>query len=177
LDRFPVYLSPGLNKIIRKSTESTLTIPFPQSYTQLESGSTNYCGCGWPDNLLLPRGTINGLDFDLFAMVTDGDEDAVPVPSMKVQAMGGNGQACRPAPIFCGINGENYPDSKPMGYPFDRRPYFISTGVMGNGVGQGWWGKRPVGSIEEWVEGVPNSAVVTVSMIEILFLNDFKKRK
>ena len=30
---------------------------------------------------------------------------------------------CRNAPIWCPNVGQKYPDGKPMGYPFNRKPY------------------------------------------------------
>lgn len=29
---------------------------------------------------------------------------------------------CRDAASFCGLRDRKYPDARPMGYPFDRRP-------------------------------------------------------
>jgi tyrosinase len=67
-----------------------------------------YCECGWPYHLLLPRGTAFGMYFRLFAIVTDGTLDVVPKP-----------EQCG-SMSFCGVR-EEYPDKRPMGYPFDRR--------------------------------------------------------
>jgi hypothetical protein len=66
----------------------------------------SYCDCGWPYNLLLPRGTAQGMDFWLAAIVTDWAEDRV-TPS-----------ACG-SMSFCGAK-QRYPDRRSMGYPFDR---------------------------------------------------------
>ena len=66
----------------------------------------SYCECGWPYNLLIPRGTADGMPFWLAAVVTDWSEDQVgssPCGSMS----------------FCGAK-DRYPDRRPMGYPFDR---------------------------------------------------------
>lgn len=63
--------------------------------------------CGWPFNLLVPRGNEAGMSFRLFVMVTDGTKDQVnyggPCGSMS----------------YCGSK-ERYPDARAMGYPFDR---------------------------------------------------------
>jgi hypothetical protein len=67
-----------------------------------------YCECGWPYHLLLPRGTASGMYFRLFAIITDGALDVVPKP-----------EQCG-SMSFCGVR-EEYPDKRPMGYPFDRR--------------------------------------------------------
>lgn len=71
-----------------------------------EFDEDSYCECGWPYNLLLPRGTSAGMPFWVLAVVTDAAQDAVqesPCGSMS----------------FCGAK-DRYPDRKPMGYPFDR---------------------------------------------------------
>jgi tyrosinase len=66
----------------------------------------NYCDCGWPYNLLLPRGTAEGMDFKLLVMLTDADQDLVPREDCECGSMS-----------FCGSK-QKYPDTKPMGYPF-----------------------------------------------------------
>ena len=40
---------------------------------------TNFCGCGWPDHFLVPRGAPSsaGMPFTLFAMATSWEEDRV----------------------------------------------------------------------------------------------------
>lgn len=143
----------GINRIIRASTDSTLTIPAPQSLLEFQSDLTNetpFCGCGWPEHLLMPRGSIEGQEFDLFVIVTDGDIDAVQF-TVNI----GPGVGCRPAPIFCGIADQSYPDSRPMGYPFDRLPYAAADGG----------GIRPVQDIEEYTAGIPNSGVVQIRIL------------
>jgi hypothetical protein len=66
----------------------------------------NYCDCGWPYNLLLPRGTKQGMRFRLLVMLTDWSIDNVPQE-------GDCGSMS-----YCGAL-EKYPDARPMGYPFD----------------------------------------------------------
>ena len=66
-----------------------------------------YCDCGWPFHLLLPRGTRDGMKCKLLVMITDWSKD----------------QLSRCGSVsFCGAEkpGDKYPDGKPMGYPFDR---------------------------------------------------------
>ncbi|NKL19299.1 MULTISPECIES: tyrosinase family protein [Rhizobium] len=65
------------------------------------------CTCGWPYGLLLPRGSAEGMSFTLFAMATDNELDRV-----------GSQKKCG-SMSFCGV-GDEYPDARPMGYPFDR---------------------------------------------------------
>ncbi|MBR1188563.1 tyrosinase family protein [Bradyrhizobium sp. AUGA SZCCT0160] len=71
-------------------------------------GDARTCTCGWPYGLFLPRTTETGMSFKLFAMVTDNDTDKV-----------GSQKRCG-SMSFCGV-GDEYPDARPMGYPFDRR--------------------------------------------------------
>lgn len=82
----------------------------PSDVQDIEPGDNPddaYCECGWPYHLLLPRGTASGMYFRLFALVTDGTLDVVPKP-----------EQCG-SMSFCGVR-EEYPDKRPMGYPFDR---------------------------------------------------------
>lgn len=75
----------GANTIERRSIESTLTVPFEQTFRDLSNAPTegeaqqnsNYCGCGWPDHVLIPRGNRDGLPCTLFVMVTNYQDDRV----------------------------------------------------------------------------------------------------
>ncbi|HEX7317613.1 MAG TPA: tyrosinase family protein [Pyrinomonadaceae bacterium] len=67
----------------------------------------NYCSCGWPYNLLLPRGTSAGMRFRLLVVLTDWSADQVR-------------QSTCGSMSFCGAR-NLYPDARAMGYPFDRR--------------------------------------------------------
>lgn len=114
----------GENIIRRKSTESTVTIPYEQTFRNLdkqrpsfgtpEEYAFNFCGCGWPHHMLIPRGRLaadGGLDCQLFAMVSKYDEDHVE------QDIDG---ICSEASAYCGIRNRLYPDKRNMGFPFDR---------------------------------------------------------
>lgn len=67
----------------------------------------DYCGCGWPAHLLLPRGRPAGMKFRLLVMLTDWSVDRV-----------GQDSPCGSF-SFCGAR-DRYPDTRSMGYPFDR---------------------------------------------------------
>lgn len=60
-----------------------MTIPYDRSFRraggqpQLDSSDTQFCGCGWPEHMLLPKGTPEGTDFDLFVMISDYDRDRI----------------------------------------------------------------------------------------------------
>ena len=70
--------------------------------------ATNYCNCGWPFHLLVPRGTPDGMRFRLLVMLTDWEADQV---SRETHCG---------SMSFCGVRDASYPDRRPMGYPFDR---------------------------------------------------------
>jgi tyrosinase len=110
-------VNPGVNRITRHSRDSALTIEVPQG-SQIQTPPrikgpqiATYCGCGWPSTLLLPRGSNEGMTFDLFVMLTNGDDDYVR-PRNNLRRPG----ECKPAPIYCGRLNDTYPDSRPMGY-------------------------------------------------------------
>jgi tyrosinase len=73
-----------------------------------------FCDCGWPYNLLLPRGTKEGMKFKLMVMVTDAAYDLEEI-------------GCCGSMSYCGAK-ELYPDKRPMGYPFDRK--FPAEGIV-----------------------------------------------
>jgi tyrosinase len=78
---------------------------------QIEAAeAANYCTCGWPYNLLLPRGTPEGMPFRLAVVCTDWEIDRTPTEEAH---------PCGSV-SFCGAL-DVYPDVRPMGYPFDRR--------------------------------------------------------
>ena len=116
----------GKNTITRKSSESSVTVPDRMSFPELmkkadeavDSGSKldlhMYTrSCGIPERMLLPRGNPQGMEFDLYVAVTDGEEDLVMKDMEKDERGSTHTQ--------CGVHGEKYPDKRPLGYPFDRR--------------------------------------------------------
>lgn len=85
MDKFVVTLKQGENNIVRQSVESSVTIPFERSFPQDGKQSNgksesefNYCGCGWPQHMLLPKGTPEGMQFDIFVMISNYVDDLVP---------------------------------------------------------------------------------------------------
>lgn len=87
LDKFVVSLNPGPNTIRRRSTESSVTIPFERTFRNLDANRPaagtpdelefNFCGCGWPNHMLIPKGLPEGLNCDLFVMVSNYENDRV----------------------------------------------------------------------------------------------------
>ncbi|KAL7300488.1 hypothetical protein TKK_0006490 [Trichogramma kaykai] len=125
MDKFLVKLQRGHNVIARASTASSVTIPFEQTFRDLTkkpassdldaSLTYNLCGCGWPQHLLVPKGTEQGFPMDLFVMLTDYYVDKVDDPNATLTE-----SSCTSAATLCGLQNRKYPDSRPMGFPFDR---------------------------------------------------------
>ncbi len=114
MDKFTQVLAAGAEGVlVREDRESTvIRRPAfePEHVTDLHypmggpHEDVGFCECGWPYHLLVPRGSEAGMRFALLAVVT---KDALP-------NQGGCGSMS-----FCGVKDE-YPDPRPMGYPFDR---------------------------------------------------------
>nr|BAB70485.1 prophenoloxidase [Penaeus japonicus] len=123
MDKFTVSLKPGGNHVVRTSKDSSITNPEELTFRDLENSGTdpaspeatafNFCGCGWPQHMLVPRGRPEGMAFQLFFMLTDYAIDKVTQPAAR---------SCPNGVSFCGIQDAKYPDTRPMGFPFDRRP-------------------------------------------------------
>ncbi|MCF6786116.1 hypothetical protein, partial [Corynebacterium parakroppenstedtii] len=66
LDKFHKELAPGKNVINRNAAESNVTLSHTYTFDELKSGqggpedANEYCSCGWPEHMLLPRGTHKG---------------------------------------------------------------------------------------------------------------------
>jgi hypothetical protein len=121
LDKFLVEIPPGGRAVVyRPDTEfSVVKKPAetdPESVLEGEGdpNDPDYCDCGWPYTLLLPRGTADGAAYRLAVMCTDGARDLV-------RPSGGCGSMS-----FCGAV-DRYPDARDMGYPFSR-PFADSVG-------------------------------------------------
>ncbi|KAK5640166.1 hypothetical protein RI129_010977 [Pyrocoelia pectoralis] len=122
MDRFIVNLTPGQNVITRASTSSAVTIPFERTFRDVDANRPtggpaldqfNFCGCGWPQHLLVFKGTPEGYPCHLFVMISNIADDRVNQST--------EGQ-CNDAAVYCGIRDRLYPDRRSMGYPFDRAP-------------------------------------------------------
>ncbi|XP_063541091.1 phenoloxidase subunit 2-like [Cydia strobilella] len=123
MDRFVVPLNAGQNTITRQSTQSSVTIPFEQTFRDLsvqgddprrsELANFNFCGCGWPQHMLVPKGTEGGAQYQLFVMCSNYDLDRVDQPD-------GTELSCDQASSFCGLKDRLFPDKRAMGFPFDR---------------------------------------------------------
>jgi len=110
--RVVVFRPGALSSVIRRPAvkpPSAEQPPVEAGLGTMQQGAQaleNYCDCGWPYNLLLPRGTHEGMRFRLLVMLTDWNIDNVPQE-------GDCGSMS-----YCGAR-DRYPDTRPMGYPFD----------------------------------------------------------
>jgi hypothetical protein len=107
--RVVIFRPSRLSAVVRKPAWRP-TEPRPDLPAGTPADARNYCDCGWPYHLLLPRGTAAGMQFRLMVMLTDWTVDRVGADSRCGSLS------------FCGSRDTDYPDSRPMGYPFDRRP-------------------------------------------------------
>lgn len=100
MDKFTVCLTQQQETITRKGVDSAVA----RKVRPFKSDSR--CSCGWPQNLMLPVGTRDGLCYVAFAMLTKGD-------------LGQDDQTHSLS--FCGIEDADYPDPRGMGYPFNKK--------------------------------------------------------
>lgn len=82
-----VTVMPGPNKINQSYSNSSVTIPYERSFRRVGGehlptdpqrlAEFRFCGCGWPAHMLLPKGKPEGMQFELFVMISDYEGDAV----------------------------------------------------------------------------------------------------
>ena len=72
-----------------------------------------YTGCGWAKHLLVPRGNPQGFDTNLLVVISPllPEDDAATTNWETVSTLSHS---------LCGAPGAAFPDSRPMGFPFDR---------------------------------------------------------
>nr|AIO11839.1 hemocyanin-like protein [Coptotermes formosanus] len=125
MDRFPYHVQVGKTVIERNSHDSSIVAPTPDSYrtfwkkvTDAVEGKTQYYidrshnYCGFPKNLLLPKGQKGGMAFTFYVIITpyvkQDEHDFEPYDYKSFS--------------YCGVgHGRKYPDDKPLGFPFDRQ--------------------------------------------------------
>ena len=115
LDKFDAWVEAGapaallrpmrMSSVVRKPTTPQPVFVQPPAQTRREQ----YCRCGWPYHLLLPRGTAEGMPFRLAAVVTDFALDNL------------SGDPNCGSLSFCGAADDVFPDRREMGYPFNRK--------------------------------------------------------
>ncbi|MEM7541749.1 MAG: tyrosinase family protein [Pseudomonadota bacterium] len=124
IDRQPIELTSGLQIVVLLSDRSSIVrklggraiwptsaiteSDFDALHDDAPGDRDDYCDCGWPINLLLPKGRPGGMAFQMMAMVSAGAPEIGP---------GSCGSRS-----FCGTDFEGYPelDDLNLGFPFDR---------------------------------------------------------
>lgn len=127
-----------MNNIMRRSDESSVTIPFERSFQRKDvaffpgTERQQFCNCGWPDHMLLPKGNAEGVPYDLFVMVSDYKNDTVNQKFdewvnlvngfhlRKKLIVWSYRTDCNDSHSYCGLRDRLYPDRRAMGFPFDR---------------------------------------------------------
>lgn len=100
------------------------------------------------------------MTFDLFVHITNAATDFV-AGTAQTQF-----NQCIPSYIHCGILGQPYPDAKPLGYPFDRRPF--TTPVQGQDAnGNPVVNNVAPTNLEAYVQAVANMATSQVNELQI----------
>jgi tyrosinase len=104
-ERLVVYRPARLSSVVRKPARRPL-----DPVAGPEDPNDDYCRCGWPYHMLLPRGRDEegGMPFRLLVVVTDAVAD-----------LAGAETRCSSL-SFCGSRDGTYPETRLMGYPFDR---------------------------------------------------------
>jgi len=123
VDKFLIEMVPGENVIRRDSNDAPTLAKPPPGLTDLQADLVrgiseeefNHAHCGWPEHLAIPRGTAEGMPFNLVLIVTRlvaGDADRIEDWNRLSQTSWG----------WCGVRqGQGAaPDSRPYGFPFDR---------------------------------------------------------
>ncbi|MCF5706079.1 hypothetical protein GIV19_02110 [Pseudomonas syringae] len=107
MDKVTVRLT-SLSSIteIRLDTDSSVARKMGSYSEESAQWASTWCRCGWPQNMMLPVGKVEGMEFVAFCMATDDALDASKTPSLS----------------YCGAmqNERKYPDPRGMGYPFNR---------------------------------------------------------
>merc|ERR1712013_965371 len=73
----------------------------------------NWAGCGWPISLNIPTGSVGGSSWQLVVV-------ASPLKPHDVSNVQQWDRAGRVSWSYCGVDRGQVPDSRPLGFPFDR---------------------------------------------------------
>jgi len=123
MDKFYIDLNHGVNTVSRRATDSPIFTPGPPSLRNLQSNllrgmsetDFNWANCGWPIELAVPKGNSRGQRFELVLVVSK----LLPTDRPGIHEWE---SLSRMAWGMCGMmqGTSSMPDSRPMGYPFDR---------------------------------------------------------
>lgn len=115
MDKFPATVAPHAKAVVFRPDRRSSVVRKPAIHPSEPrppqppgAVGKDYCDCGWPYHLLLPRGTEAGMDFRLLVALSDHQAD-----------LAGGEKQCGSL-SFCGARDALYPDRQAMGYPFDR---------------------------------------------------------
>lgn len=113
MDKFTDTVPAGARQVMLRSARESAVVrkparrPGEQSTPHPPGVDRNYCDCGWPYHLLLPRGTTAGQTFRILVLLTR--DKVVEEKKHKCGSLS-----------FCGARDAAYPDPQEMGYPFNR---------------------------------------------------------
>jgi hypothetical protein len=158
LDRFVVPIKAGESReIIRSDKDSSVILPPERTIGHImrgEVGSKPPCGCGWPGNLLIPRGKPTGMKTKMYVLASDWTKDGL---NPKEEIVG--------SVSYCGKLDKPFPDKRPMGFPFDRNTTWEEI--------QDKSGREYLPSFDEAIIAkLPNAAKADVTLT---YLVDFKE--
>jgi len=132
MDKFLITMTRGTNTIQRTVNQSPIFSTIAPSLNNLQAGllrgmserNFNWARCGYPRDMALPRGTRNGMSFQLVFIVSP----LLPQDRARV----GDWQRSQEAWGWCGFRDgqRGLPCSRPLGFPFDRH---ISVPDITNG--------------------------------------------
>ncbi len=127
MDKLVVSLAPGEAAIVLRASDQASVVRKPALRPKdltptsgagpSDSPTQDWCDCGWPYTMLVPRGTKDGMPFRLFAMLSPGSD--ITGPLADTSDPNHEGEACS-STSYCGIRDNKYPDARDMGYPFSR---------------------------------------------------------
>ena len=145
LDKFVENFKGNETREIERSDKDSSVISSRRvRFEDIRDGKTdrsyqNNCGCGWPLNLLIPRGTKQGMRGTIFVLASDWMQDG----ENPQEHLYGSWS-------YCGQKGSKskYPDMRPMGYPFDK-PIVDKR-------------SKPMRDLDTLVDFVPNSCMTDV---------------
>ncbi|CAG8713702.1 5173_t:CDS:2, partial [Acaulospora morrowiae] len=118
LDKFQQVIPAKKTTVIARDCDKSSVVAQPPKKTAddlddvadvPDADYSEFCECGWPFHLVLPRGTGEGLPCKLVVFISPGTD--------KVDAVKKCGSLS-----FCGAEDPkgDYPDTREMGYPFNR---------------------------------------------------------
>lgn len=80
LSKWYFSVEKGLNTIERKSEDTPVTVPYENIFGDgdaFKTDNSSYDRCGWPNHMLVPKGSAEGFHSQLFVMISDYETDKV----------------------------------------------------------------------------------------------------